>query len=118
MNFHAHIYFSAEQAPPAAALRAEIDDTFPALQVGTFHTRPVGPHPKGMFQVAFTADQLTEFLPWLLRSRQGLTVLVHPETGDDLEDHTTHAMWIGAPLELNTAIFSGSDEGSDTKPLN
>jgi hypothetical protein len=32
--------------------------------------------------------------------REGLSVLLHPETGDDLLDHTAHAVWLGTPLEL------------------
>jgi aromatic ring-cleaving dioxygenase len=33
-------------------------------------------------------------------NRDGLPVLLHPETGDDLLDHTAHAVWFGTPLEL------------------
>ncbi len=28
-------------------------------------------------------------------------MLVHPETGDDVIDHTDHALWLGEKLELN-----------------
>jgi len=39
-------------------------------------------------------------LPWLMLNRDGLTVLVHPETGDDYTDHSAHAVWLGAMLPL------------------
>jgi DOPA 4,5-dioxygenase len=34
-------------------------------------------------------------------NREGLDILIHPETGDDVEDHTNHALWLGEKLELN-----------------
>jgi DOPA 4,5-dioxygenase len=33
-------------------------------------------------------------------NRDGLTILLHPETGDDYRDHTAHAVWFGAVLSL------------------
>lgn len=30
-----------------------------------------------------------------------LPVLVHPETGADLADHTTHALWLGERLAID-----------------
>ena len=35
------------------------------------------------------------------RTPDGLDVLVHPETGDDVADHTDHAIWLGARLPLD-----------------
>ena len=37
--------------------------------------------------------------------RRGLTVLVHPETGHDLEDHRDRALWMGRVLDLNLAVL-------------
>jgi len=34
-------------------------------------------------------------------NREGLDVLVHPETGDDVADHMVHALWLGKKLELD-----------------
>jgi DOPA 4,5-dioxygenase len=34
-------------------------------------------------------------------NRAGLDVLVHPETGEDYEDHAYHALWLGRPLALD-----------------
>ncbi|MEK0181656.1 DOPA 4,5-dioxygenase family protein [Microcoleus anatoxicus PTRS3] len=33
--------------------------------------------------------------------REELNILVHPETGDDVADRTTHSLWLGEKLELN-----------------
>ena len=49
-------------------------------------------------QVAFEPSQFARFVPWLMLNRGELAVLVHPETGDDLADHTSHALWLGEVL--------------------
>jgi aromatic ring-cleaving dioxygenase len=33
-------------------------------------------------------------------NRDGLTVLLHPETGQAYADHTDHAVWLGGVLPL------------------
>jgi len=37
--------------------------------------------------------------------RQELNILVHPETGDDVADHTLHSLWLGEKLELNVEVL-------------
>ena len=37
--------------------------------------------------------------------RDGLVVLLHPETGDHRADHTRHALWMGAVLDVNVGAF-------------
>ena len=60
-----------------------------------------------MYQIAFPRTMLAAFLPWLMLNRNGLTVLLHPETGNALADHTDHAAWLGGMLPLTaTAILS------------
>ena len=66
---------------------------------------PVGPHPQSMYQIAFPREMLASFVPWLMLNRDGLTVLLHPETGDDYVDHTDHAAWFGAVLPLRLEVF-------------
>jgi DOPA 4,5-dioxygenase len=58
-----------------------------------------------MYQVAFSADLFAEFVPWLALNRRGLNILLHPETGDDLADHSTHAMWLGESISLRLDQF-------------
>jgi DOPA 4,5-dioxygenase len=58
-----------------------------------------------MYQIAFPPDMLADFVPWLMLNRDGLTVLLHPETGDDFTDHTAHAAWFGAVLPLRVEVF-------------
>lgn len=34
-------------------------------------------------------------------NREGLDILVHPETGDAVADHAVHSLWLGEKLDLN-----------------
>jgi DOPA 4,5-dioxygenase len=38
-------------------------------------------------------------------NREGLDILVHPLTGDDVSDHTRFALWLGDKLELNIDVL-------------
>ena len=99
-HFHAHIYFDARTRDKAWALRERTAEAFGDVQVGRFHEREVGPHSAWMYQVAFRPDQFGFFVPWLALNRDGLSVLVHPGTGDGLADHTDHAIWMGDRLPI------------------
>jgi aromatic ring-cleaving dioxygenase len=59
-----------------------------------------------MYQIAFPAGELASFLPWLMLNRDGLSILLHPETGDDYRDHSAHAAWLGTALALRLDVFS------------
>ena len=99
-GFHAHVYFDAASRDAAARVREGLSDRF-EVKLGRWHDKPIGPHPKAMYQVAFLPNQFGNVVPWLMLNREGLDVLIHPETGDDVEDHTNHALWLGEKLELN-----------------
>ncbi|HVL59157.1 MAG TPA: DOPA 4,5-dioxygenase family protein [Burkholderiaceae bacterium] len=100
-GFHAHVYYDdADSRAAAACVRDELGARF-AVRLGRWHDRPVGPHPCGMYQVAFAPDQFAPLLAWLMLNRRGLAVLVHPETGDDVADHRDHALWLGRMLPLD-----------------
>lgn len=99
-GFHAHIYFDPATRETAARMREALGTRFD-VRLGRWHDKPVGPHPKAMYQVAFLSDQLARIVPWLMLNREGLDILVHAETGDDVADHTAHAMWLGEKLELD-----------------
>lgn len=103
-NFHAHVYFDASQQAAAALLRQRAAALL-SSRVGALVHHPVGPHPKAMFQMLFTRDQLGEVLPWLMQNRGELDILVHGDTGNDLLDHTQHVMWLGHSLPLKLDIF-------------
>ena len=106
-GWHAHISYAPETRPLAAALREEVAERFPAALLGRWHDPPVGPHPTSMYQIAFDAGLFPLLVPYLMLNRRGLTVLVHPETGNDWRDHARHAMWLGAILPLKLDMLKG-----------
>jgi DOPA 4,5-dioxygenase len=98
--FHAHVYYDEASRPKAVALREALAERF-EVTLGRWRDEPVGPHPQPMYQVAFRSDQFAVVTEWLMTYRNGLTVLVHPRSGDDLRDHTEYALWMGRILPLN-----------------
>lgn len=108
-GYHAHVYYDVETRAVAERLREGIGAGF-QTQLGRWHDRPVGPHPISMYQVAFPVAEFPRLVPWLMLNRSGLTVLVHPLTGDDYEDHATYSLWLGAPLPLKLEILKRRGE--------
>ncbi|WP_248765633.1 DOPA 4,5-dioxygenase family protein [Pseudomonas protegens] len=100
-GYHAHVYFDASTIDQARALCERAAQLF-ELKMGRVHERPVGPHPDWSCQLAFGPEVFAQVVPWLALNRQGLVVFLHPDTGNDLRDHTDHAIWMGAvrPLDL------------------
>ncbi|MGO2766964.1 DOPA 4,5-dioxygenase family protein [Pseudomonas taetrolens] len=103
-GYHAHVYFDATTIDQARALCEEAAQLF-GVKMGRVHERPVGPHPDWSCQLAFGPELFGRLVPWLALHRQGLVVFLHPETGNDLLDHTKHAIWMGAIRPLNVSVF-------------
>jgi aromatic ring-cleaving dioxygenase len=110
-DFHAHIYFEPGVTEAEAAhLRERVAAEFPRAVLGRWFHKPIGPHTRAMYQIAFPVDLFATLVPWLMLHRAGLDVLLHPETGDDPTDHTAHAAWLGEKLPLRMEVFA---EGHD-----
>ncbi|MGB8701466.1 MAG: DOPA 4,5-dioxygenase family protein [Thermosynechococcaceae cyanobacterium] len=99
-SFHAHVYYTSSNRETAEQVRHSLGDRF-AVQLGQWHDHPIGPHPLPMYQVSFLPHQFAQVVPWLMLHRDDLDILVHPNTGDALADHTDHALWLGEKLPLN-----------------
>ena len=106
-SYHAHIYFDAASLAQARSLCEDCRDKF-GVEMGRVHEKPVGPHPDWSCQLAFPPELFADVVPWLALNRAGLVVFVHPETGDDLKDHTEHALWMGDIRPLDLSLF-GTD---------
>lgn len=100
-HYHAHVYFDSETLTKATALCHAAGDKF-GLKVGRVHQKPVGPHTMWSCQILFAKADFELLLPWLDDHREGLSVLIHADTGDNLADHTRYAYWLGndVPLDL------------------
>ncbi|QBF33680.1 DOPA 4,5-dioxygenase family protein [Thalassococcus sp. S3] len=103
-GYHAHVYFDAETKDLAARICSEARDLF-GIDMGRIHERAVGPHPCWSCQLAFGPAQASDVIGWLATHRAGLTVFLHPETGNALQDHRDHAIWMGAQQPLKLDIF-------------
>lgn len=103
-GFHAHVYYDDTTRDAAARIREGLKHHF-RVQLGRWHDQPIGPHPKAMYQVIFGLEEFGRIVPWLLLNREGVDILIHPETGDDVVDHTVHALWLGEKLMLNLAAL-------------
>jgi aromatic ring-cleaving dioxygenase len=107
-HYHAHVYFDDSTLAQATALCQAAGERF-GVAVGRVHQQLVGPHPRWSCQLAFDQAQFDPLIPWLDAHRDGLTVLVHGVTGNDLTDHTEHAAWLGDAVPLNLSIFGAPD---------
>ena len=107
--WHAHIYYNPADKAVALALREAIGQRWPAAVLGRMHDVAVGPHPAAMYQVLFAPALFPEIAPFLALNRNGLTVLVHPESGRPKDDHLKHAMWLCAVLPLNGDVLPETD---------
>lgn len=106
-DFHAHIYFDADQAERARALGISMRDAL-GVAMGRVHVRPVGPHPRGSCQMTVPAAQIGAAIDWLMHNRGPFTVFAHGNSGNDMLDHTAHVMWFGASELLDLSQF-GAD---------
>ncbi|MEH6576908.1 MAG: DOPA 4,5-dioxygenase family protein [Amphritea sp.] len=103
-GYHAHVYFDADSLDRAVELCEQARDKM-GTTMGRVHQRPVGPHTGWSCLLTFPTDRIAAMLPWLTFNRDGLTVFIHPETGDDLADHTRHVIWLGDSKPLNVTQF-------------
>jgi DOPA 4,5-dioxygenase len=108
-GYHAHIYYDPGTKEVAARVREGLAQF--NVRLGSWHDALVGPHLKSMYQMAFTPEEFGKVVPWLMLNRDGLDVLVHPETGDSAEDHLIRSLWLGQKLELNTEVLRQSRGG-------
>jgi aromatic ring-cleaving dioxygenase len=103
-GYHAHIYYDPKRTKDAAA-RVRAGLAAFNVQLGSWHDEPVGPHLDAMYQAVFAPEEFGRVVPWLMLHREGLSVLVHPSTGDGYGDHLTRSLWLGERLQLNESAL-------------
>jgi aromatic ring-cleaving dioxygenase len=117
VSWHAHVYFDpASTRPQADRVRGGIAERF-VVQLGRWHEVPIGPHTQAMYQVAFDVEVFAGLVPWLALHREGLSVLVHPNTLAPRADHLIHAIWLGPSLPLRADMLPESIEATEESPV-
>jgi DOPA 4,5-dioxygenase len=104
-NYHAHVYYDAASRKQAEKLCAAAGEKF-GVKVGRMHDKPVGPHPRGSCQLTVPTERFAEVIPWLMLNRSELTVFAHAQTGNALQDHTDHVIWLGPSERLKLSALS------------
>ena len=102
--YHAHFYYTEETLDIAKSCIEKAGKELP-VDLGHMHERNVGPHPMWSCQLLFEGENFQEVMEWLMLNRKGLTVFIHPVTGDDLIDHTEYTIWMGKQVELDLSDF-------------
>lgn len=66
-----------------------------------------GPFPTAQWAIYFLPEQYSQVVPYFMQHRDiGYTILVHPNTGAEKNDHSEWALWGGQPWPLDLTIFN------------
>ena len=103
-SYHAHVYFDADTRGEAKRVREAVEERFD-IEMGCWHEKMIGPHPCWSYQISFQPKVLEVLIPWLMINREGLRIFLHPNTGDEIADHTDHVAWLGPSTDLNVEFF-------------
>jgi len=104
-NYHFHLYYPVEMIEKAKNILDKLKQEKEDIQIGTIWDKPVGPHPVGSCQIKITDKNFYEMIEWFFINRQGLSLFIHADTGDDHIDHTDYVLWMGKEYKLNLDIF-------------
>lgn len=108
-----HVYYDDATRSESNSLRTKLLEDFEsyakegAIIVKKLPTeKAIGPH-YDLFWEADIArvDVFAKVLSWFVQHHGNLSVLIHPQTGNDLMDHTKHALWLGEKKRLKTEVF-------------
>lgn len=118
-SYHAHIYFDEDSYEKAALIRRWTVERFP-VELGDWNLEPRGPHVTPSFYYGFTPDLLPIVVPWLQLNSLGLTILIHPNTGDPRSDHLHYALWVNRSQPVNAYAWRRFVDGGggDTEQIN
>jgi len=70
-----------------------------------------GPFVSGEWSIFIPVPYYNLVVPWMFQNRGNFSIVVHPNTGFEYEDHSIWAMWAGQVWALDMTIF---DQGQQT----
>lgn len=105
--YHVHVYCTSQEFEFCKSLRERLlrDLQGVIAGAGPVRDRPVGPHPIPMFEAWFSGDHLDKVKNWMSSHRGDLSVLFHPLSGNEIDDHTKYAVWMGPALDLDLSVL-------------
>ncbi|KAI5956369.1 hypothetical protein KGF54_000844 [Candida jiufengensis] len=114
-----HIYYYAHNPKSfkeSDELRAKLIRDFPedsangSILIKVLpNDKVIGPHATHFWEADVQRPEVfIKVLSWFQIHHGNLSVLIHPQTGDDIKDHFHHALWLGEKLPL-IDIFPTSD---------
>ena len=67
---------------------------------------PAGPFTTAQYSFWIPVEAIWKYVPFFMQRRGEYDVMVHPNSGCELEDHTLWPLWGGRSWELDGSIFS------------
>ena len=105
--YHIHIYFDESMQATAREVVAQAKALFPGEALGGDRIiGKVGPHTMTNLEIDIRKESFGKVVTWLQQNNQGLSILIHPRTGDERKDHQESALWLGKPVPFNDAFFA------------
>lgn len=105
-HYHAHVYYNDDEVEKARKIHVKAEALSGSLfKTWRFFSKRVGPHHLPMFEIHFFEDTKTAAIEWIEKNREGLSVLIHHDTGDDYKDHDKDVVWLGEKLPIHFEFF-------------
>jgi len=107
-EWHFHIYYLLQSPVETAAalalrdavLRLRRDGAFVAVPLFRVNKYPIGPHPAGSYEIWVPDSSFSDVFFYLASNRGNLSVLIHPLTANQRQDHDNRAGWLGTPWPI------------------
>jgi len=77
---------------------------------------PDGPFPTAQYSFFVPNKFYSETVQWFMQHRNGLDLLIHLNSGCEIQDHMEWSLWGGRPWELNIAAFHCDSPGCIPPP--
>jgi len=107
-GYHVHIYFEHHQSSEEFAkllTHTVSKNSKDKIKEILLYSKLVGPHTQPNYALHIKTEGFAEIVGALQLDNRGLSILIHPETGNDERDHAEYPMWIGKQLHLDMMYF-------------
>jgi DOPA 4,5-dioxygenase len=119
-DYHIHIYFNAQdwqQEMTAQNIAQSLQTLFPNDVKGVYNVGVVGPHSAPNVELDIKKESFGRIVQWLQQNGNDLSILIHPETGDDMKDHLESSLWLNRVTPYNDAFFDRLRAGKTDAPV-